>query len=63
MGFDATTNKYAFKSFRVKLTQPGALYEVVAFATEDSEVRYVGLVAGEYFIRCLLEAFAEEEAI
>src|SRR3989337_4217264 len=57
------TNKYALLSSRFEFRQTNTFLENETLTTEHPEVLEVGLLAGEYFIWSLVQAFAEVEPI
>ena len=63
MGLASIANKYPLNRFRVELTQPDTLDEIIVLTSKHSEVTNVGFVAGKDLIWSLLQALAEVEAI
>ena len=57
------TNKYALISSSLKFRQTNTFIENETLTPEHPEVLEIGLVAGEYLIRSLVQAFAEIEPI
>ena len=57
------TNKYALMSSSLKFIQTNTFLENETLTPEHPEVLEIGLVAGEYLIRSLVQAFAEIEPI
>ena len=57
------TNKYALLSCRFEFRQTNTFLENETLTTEHPEVLEVGLVAGEYLIWSLVQAFAEIDPI
>jgi hypothetical protein len=61
--FGDIANKGTLKSFRIKFGQMNTFLKIVALTTEHPEVLDIGLVAGKYFIRCLVQSLAEIKPI